>query len=65
MNYDEMTTLDNQSWTCIHIYAIDYWKCVPILFNLQRVEKAKIDKLAKSIVASLIKYGDLKEGNLA
>jgi hypothetical protein len=37
MSCDEVTIVDNQNWLSVHLYMIDGWKWVPILFNLQRV----------------------------
>jgi len=31
---DEVTSIDNHNWLSMHVYVIDNWKCVPILFNL-------------------------------
>jgi hypothetical protein len=30
---DEVTILDNQSWSYVHFYVIDKWKRIPILFK--------------------------------
>lgn len=31
---DEVTTMDNQSWLCCHVYTIQNWKRVRILLTL-------------------------------
>jgi hypothetical protein len=37
MNYDEITTMDNQSWIFVHAYIVQNWKKVAILLNLESV----------------------------
>ncbi len=44
---------------------IDEWKHVPLLLNLCRVDGATSNKLIQMIISSLVKYGGVKEGNLA
>ncbi len=37
INYDKVTTLENQSWISIHVYIVENWHRVPILLNLERI----------------------------
>jgi hypothetical protein len=34
-SYDEVTTIDNGSWICVHAYMFDSWIKVPIFFVLK------------------------------
>jgi hypothetical protein len=34
---DEVTTIDNGSWICVHAYMVDSWIKVPILFCVERI----------------------------
>ncbi len=34
VSYDEVTTINNQSWLFVHVYVIEEWKRVLILLNL-------------------------------
>jgi hypothetical protein len=66
MSCDEVTTIDNQSWLSIHLYVIDGWKWVPILFNLQRVlDGATSTNLTKFIMQNLVEFGSMIEIDLA
>jgi hypothetical protein len=48
---DKLTIIDNKSWLSIHLYVIDGWKWVPILFNLQKVlDGETFDNLTKLIM---------------
>jgi hypothetical protein len=29
-SYDEVTTIDNESWICVHAYIVDCWITLPI-----------------------------------
>jgi hypothetical protein len=33
INYDEVTTIDNQSWCSVHIYIVDYSRNISMLPN--------------------------------
>lgn len=60
VSYDEVTTIDNQSWCNVHAYTVDGFKWVPLLLNLERAcSKSTIDNLAKLIFRSLMEYGGL------
>ncbi len=34
INYDEVSTLDNQSWLLVHCYVVEYWVRIPILIYI-------------------------------
>jgi len=37
-SYDEVTTIDNGSWICVHAYIfVDCWITLPILVSIERV----------------------------
>jgi hypothetical protein len=66
VSWDEVTTIDNQSWLSIHVYVIKEWKKVSIMLNLQRlVDGTTFDNLTSFIVKSLMEFGGLSETNLA
>jgi len=61
---DEVTTIDNQNCLSVHVYVMENWKMIPILFNLQRLKIVAIfDNLISLIVKNLIEYGGLSDGN--
>ncbi len=62
---DEMRTIDNQTWLFMHVFVIDEWKHVPILFNLQWVDAVMSNILMEMIVASFVNYGSVSETNLS
>jgi hypothetical protein len=50
----------------VHIYIIDEWRWIPILFNLWKViDRAIVDNLTLLIVYSLVDYGGLSEIDIA
>jgi hypothetical protein len=32
---DEVTTLDNQSWSFVHAYVVENWRRILVLLNLE------------------------------
>jgi len=57
---DEVTTVDNGSWLCIHGYIVENYVRVPLLISLQRlVEGATADALTLVIMKALEGAGDL------
>jgi hypothetical protein len=34
INYDEVSTLDNQSWLLVHCYVVENWVRIPILISI-------------------------------
>ncbi len=37
ISYDEVSTMDNQSWCSVHAYVVDDFKRIPLLLNLEKV----------------------------
>ena len=35
---DESTTVDNNSWLCLHVYVIENWARKPLLLILQKLD---------------------------
>jgi ribulose bisphosphate carboxylase small subunit len=35
INFDEVTTFDNQSWIFVHAYVVENWKRILVLLNLE------------------------------
>jgi hypothetical protein len=63
---DELTTINNHSWSSILIHVKEEWKKFPILPNLQRVVGGSIvDNLTYLIIQSLVEYGGLNEADIA
>jgi hypothetical protein len=55
INYDEVTTIDNQSWCNVHAYVVDDFKRIPLLLNLERVIGGdNVDKLTSLIMRSMM-----------
>jgi hypothetical protein len=66
MSCDKVTIVDNQNWLLVHLYVIDGWKWVPILFNLHRVlDGAIFANLTKLIMWSLVEFGRMTKTNVA
>lgn len=62
MMSDEVTTVDNQSWLCSHVYVIQNWKRVPILLGLVWVvDGCGADNLTTVILEALTLKGGLSE----
>jgi len=60
VSYDEVTTIDNQSWCSVHAHIVDGFKRVPLLLNLARLLcGSTIDNLIALILKSLMEYGGL------
>jgi hypothetical protein len=60
INCDKVVTLDNQSWTFVHVYIIKNWCRVQILLNLERiVNGGTYDNLTSIIIHSLDVFGDI------
>jgi hypothetical protein len=63
---DEITTIDNGSWMCIHAYVLEFWVKVPILFQIERiVNNSSSFNLIKIIMATLMKYRWLPKVDVA
>jgi len=61
VSYDEVTTIDNQSWCSVHAHIVDGFKKVPLLLNLARLlGGGTIDNLIALILKSLMEYGGLR-----
>lgn len=59
---DEVTTVNNQSWLCSHVYIIHNWKQVPILLGLvQVVDGYGADNLTVVILEALMETGGLSK----
>ena len=53
--YDEVTTLDNQSWIVIHVYIIEDREIMPLLLNLECVtEDGGASNIMKRILLHLL-----------
>ncbi len=66
MSCDELTTINNHSWSSILVYVKEEWKRLPILLNLQRVVGGSIvDNLTYLIIQSLVEYRGLNETDIA
>ena len=55
---DEVTSIDNKSWLCIHIYTEERWGQVPMLLSLERV----VDTTAKNMMTVLVQAMMVKGG---
>jgi hypothetical protein len=58
VNYDEVSTIDIQSWCSVHVYVIASFKKMPLLLNRERVVGGGcINNLITLILKSLMEYG--------
>jgi hypothetical protein len=63
---DEVTTIDNGSWICVHDYEVDSWIKVLILFCVERiVDGSSSNNLIEVIMAALMKGGGLTKEDVA
>ncbi len=57
---DEVTTIDNDSWICVHAYMVDSWIKVLILLCVERVmDGYGFNNLTEIIMSTLMKGGAL------
>ncbi len=55
LNVDEVTNINNQYWISIHVYVMQAWRRVQVLFTFQHVvERGIIDDLTFVITQSLM-----------
>jgi hypothetical protein len=60
INYDELTTLDNQSCISMHAYIVENWQRQLVLLNLERVvDKSTFNSITIVTICSFINLGDL------
>jgi hypothetical protein len=66
LSCDEVTTIDNGSWICVHVYVVDCWTKVPILVCVDRiVDGSSFNNLTEVIMNVLLKGGALMKEELA
>jgi len=59
-NYDEVSTIDNQSWLSIYYNMVENWVRIPILICLEKVvAHSKSDNLTKVNMEALMINGGL------
>ncbi len=60
INYDEVTTMDNQSQISTHAYVVENWKRQLVLLNFERVvNRGTSNNIIIAIVCSLTNLGSL------
>ncbi len=61
ISYDEVTTIDNQSWCNVHAYIVGGFNKVPLLLKFERVFNGDIvdDVTQLTLRSLLMKYGGL------
>ena len=65
VTYDEVTTIDNQSWISINGYVCEGWERLSILLLLEHVVAgAGSNNLTTVIVHAVKNYGGLDDDNL-
>lgn len=64
-SYDEVFTMDNQSWLYVHCYVMHDWARILIHISLDKVVKGLCnDNLTKVIVEALMIGGDLPKDQI-
>jgi hypothetical protein len=64
LSCDEVTTIDNGWWICVHAYVIDCWSKVPILVCLDTiVDRSCSNNLTQVIMNALLKCSDWLKRN--
>jgi hypothetical protein len=54
ISYDDVSTLDNQSWLLVHCFILENWVRIHILISLDRVLKgSSSNNLTKMIMEAL------------
>jgi hypothetical protein len=57
VSVDEVTTLDNHQWICVHVYVMKDWHRFSILFTLECVEvNFIIDNIISILFKCMVKY---------
>jgi len=58
--------MDCHGWIVVHVYVVEGWKHIPILFTLEQVLfSVTTNNLTKVITENLLQYGSLFKTNLA
>jgi hypothetical protein len=64
LSCDEVTTIDNGWWICVHAYVIDCWTRVPIFVCFDRiVDRSCSNNLIQVIMNVLLKCGSWTRRN--
>jgi hypothetical protein len=66
LSCDEVTTIDNDLWICVHAYVVDCWTKIPILVCVDKtVDGLGSHNLTEVIMNALLKGGGLTKEKLA
>jgi hypothetical protein len=63
LSYDEVSTVDNQSWLFVHYYVVQNWVRIFIIISLDRVLGS--DNLTKVIMETFMIGGSLPRNQIA
>jgi hypothetical protein len=57
---DEVTTIDNGSWICIHVHVVQSWVKVLIMLQVEHImDGSRNNNFIKVIIVTLIRCGGL------
>jgi hypothetical protein len=67
MSCDEITsTIDNGSWICIHVYIVQLWVRIPMLFQVEQiVDGLGGNNLTKVIIVAFMRCGGLTREDMS
>ncbi len=55
LTYDEISTIDNQSWLLIHAYVVQNWLRIPIFISFEHVAMGLgVDNLIQILIQTLM-----------
>jgi len=65
LSYDEITTINNQSWVSIHYYVVQNWYHLHVLIFLEHVIRGGgFNNLTKVIIDIMKKYVSFSKTNI-
>ncbi len=66
MSFDEVTTIYNGFWICIHAYVIQSWVRIPILLQVKCImDGFGNNNLIEIIIVTLIRCGGLRKEDVS
>ncbi len=66
MSCDEITTIDNGFWICIHAYVVQSWVRIPILLQVECIMDGFGNKnLIEVIIVTLIRWWGLRKEDVS
>ncbi len=62
ISFNEVTSIDNSRWLGIHAYVLEKWKCMSILFTLEKVTTCvTIANLTQMLLHVFLSFSNVDE----